>query len=90
MRVKITLVVIVICLAFILAVACAGSYATEDASFYGSTEYQKVAGPPSGYGLFRVEDVEKDVTCWIGEGSYRAGIFCIPNWQLKPTVDDGK
>ena len=31
----------------------------------------------------RFHDDEKKVTCWIYEGTYKAGISCIPDAQLK-------
>lgn len=49
--------------------------------------WTKLAGVPQGCGVYRLEDKEKDVTCWIGECESRAGISCWPNWLLEKPVD---
>lgn len=52
----------------------------------GEYVYQETPPGPKTYigiDVERVEDTEKDVTCWVFRGINKGGLSCIPNAQLK-------
>lgn len=65
----------------VLITGCAQSHA-DDVSFIS----EKVSGIPGITGVYRFEDFENNVTCYV---SWQGGISCLPSSFSAPLEGDG-
>lgn len=40
-------------------------------------------GSVMGTDVGTVHDDKNEVTCWVSDGYYSGGVYCIPDWMLK-------
>ena len=71
--------------AFLVACVPDAGYITETKIYEKNinTTFTKIGDAPS-YGVFRVEDKEKSVTCWLNIGTENSSISCMPNHEMLP------
>jgi hypothetical protein len=77
---------LVLILVTILLVSCVPNGNITEINIAGkdvNTSFTKIGNSPN-YGLFRVEDKEKDITCWLYIGVKNSSISCMPNHEMTP------